>query len=273
MPVTLYHVNAFTDQFFGGNPAAICPLSRWLDDSLMQSIAVQNALPVTAFFVNNKNSYDIRWFTPLTELNLCGHATLACAFVIFNYLDPDASSVTFNCSAGPLHVTRMGDSISMDFPIIAYHFLDERMLMAQILGLMPREIYKAEEDYMVVLYKEEQVRNFEPNFELLAKLEARGIAITARGKNVDFVSRWFGPRIGVNEDLVTGSAHCMLMPYWSGQLGKTKLVAEQLSARGGKLQGELKGDRVMLTSKAILYLKGQIFLESCKSLEQSLECS
>lgn len=259
MEIPVYQVDAFTDQIFGGNSAAICPLNKWIDDSLMQAIAQENGLSETTFFVPNRSGYDIRWFTPAMETRLSGHSTLAASFVIFNYLKPELTKINLNSMGGRLQVTRDNNLMTMDLPAVQYCYVDERMVMAQVLGVVPREVYKGE-DYMVILQREEQVRSFQPDYELLNKLDTRGIAITARSKHVDFVSRWFGPRIGVNEDSVTGSAHCMLMPYWSGQLGKTKLLAEQLSPRLGKVQCEIRGDRILLTGKAVLYMKGSIFV-------------
>jgi len=259
MSFEFYQIDTFTDRLLGGSPAAVCPLKEWLSDSVLQAIAQENNLSETVFFKPNQDRYDIRWFTPKTEVSF-GHAILAAAFVVFNYLDSKAKEIVFNHTEGPIKVTRENEFITLDLPAIKYELRDERMMLAQILGVVPKEVYRAREDYMVILQHEDQVRSFQPEFQLIEQLNSRGIAITAQGKSVDFVSRWFGPRVGVNEEFVTGSAHCMLTPYWARQLGRNLLEAEQLSSRHGKLRCELKGNRVLLTGQAMLYLRGEIFV-------------
>lgn len=259
MNIHLYQVDAFTDVLFGGNPAAICPLHKWIAPDLMQKIAEENNLSETAFFVPNEDQYEIRWFTPKIEVDLCGHATLAAAYVIFNYLNKETNKIIFKSKSGELTVTRNKTYFTLDFPNVSFtaHPLDE--LLSEIISIKPEEVFKGT-DFMVVLNNEDQVRQFKPNFGLIEKLDSRGLIITAPGKKVDFVSRWFGPQVGVNEDPVTGSAHCMLAPYWSRKLNKTKLCAEQLSSRVGKIDCEIRHERVLLTGQAVLYLEGEIKL-------------
>lgn len=257
MKINLYQVDAFTDKLFGGNPAAVCPLTYWLSKELMQKIAQENNLSETAFFIKTGQHYEIRWFTPKTEVDLCGHATLATAFVIFNYIDNNIDTISFKSRSGELIVTRNENLFVLDFPIInaKKYSPDEKLL--QLFPFEIVEFFKGT-DFMIVLESEEQVRLFQPNFSLIEQLPSRGLIITSPGKTVDFVSRWFGPQVGVNEDPVTGSAHCMLAPYWAHRLNKSRLYAEQLSERLGKIHCEVKNGRVFLTGQAVLYMKGEI---------------
>ncbi|MBL7740759.1 MAG: PhzF family phenazine biosynthesis protein [Chitinophagaceae bacterium] len=265
--MTLYQVDAFTDKLFAGNPAAVIPLDKWINDELMQNLAMENNLAETVFFVPASSplggsqkgaDYDIRWFTPGAEINLCGHATLASAYVLFNILGYKRPSITFHSKSGPLIITREKDIISMDFPswkperISNYpDGLEAALGIKEIVG-----VYK-HRDLLVELNSEEDIKNAEPDFTLIKKTGEK-IIITAPGKKVDFVSRFFAPSIGVDEDPVTGSAHSQLIPFWSEKLGKTKMEAKQLSKRGGHLWVVQKGDRVQMGGKCVFYMKGEI---------------
>ena len=257
MELTLYQIDAFTDKVFGGNPAAVCPLTEWLADSILQAIAMENNLSETAFYVPIENGFHIRWFTPVAEVDLCGHATLATAFVIHNVIGYDNDTVRFNSRSGDLFVKKDGDALSMNFPSQPGTPCPIPQTLIDGLGKTPSEVL-ASEDYLVVFEKEEDILSMQPDFNTLSKLELRGVIITAPGKEVDFVSRFFCPKLGVDEDPVTGSAHCALTPYWAEKLGKTKLSARQLSKRTGKLDCELKGDRVIITGKAVKYMEAKI---------------
>lgn len=260
MELTIYQVDAFTNQLFGGNPAAICPLEDWLPDDLMQQIALENNLSETAFIVPEKNDYRIRWFTPAVEVNLCGHATLAAAHVYYTQLNHTEEKIVFHSKSGPLTVVSVDESYVMNFPTDNF---EEAALPEQVelaLGPVPTEFYRGRDDFMAVFENQKVIESFQPNFQLIAQLPARGLLVTAPGENVDFVSRGFFPASGINEDPVTGSAHTTLTPYWSNKLGKKKLSALQLSSRGGMLECEYLDDRVNLKGQAITYLKGQIYV-------------
>jgi PhzF family phenazine biosynthesis protein len=259
MRIPLYQIDAFASRLFAGNPAAVCPLEAWLDDSLLQSIAAENNLSETAFFVRNGNRYDLRWFTPTVEVDLCGHATLASAFVILNYIDSSAASVAFDTRSGELIVRRQDDRLSMDFPSRPPEPCTASGKLAEALGRQPAEVL-ASRDYLAVFETEAEVRAMRPNMDLLAQVEQFAVIITAPGKEVDFVSRFFAPREGIPEDPVTGSAHCTLVPYWTKRLGKKKHHAWQVSARGGELWCEDRGDRVTIAGHAVRYLEGAIHL-------------
>lgn len=259
LKIPVYQVDAFASRVFSGNPAAVCPLKKWLPDEQMQAIATENNLAMTAFFVPNQDGYDIRWFTPTVEVPLCGHATLASAFIIFHDLAPAAKSVRFETKSGALIVTRDGDLLSMDFPS---NSPAESALFPQleaVLGGQPETVLKAR-DYMAVYASEEEVKKVAPNLDLLLQIDTFGLIVTAPGKQVDFVSRFFAPAQGIPEDSVTGSAHCTLIPYWSKRLGKKKLHAQQVSARGGELWCEDRGERVSISGKAVRFLEGSIHL-------------
>jgi predicted PhzF superfamily epimerase YddE/YHI9 len=253
----LYQVDAFARDVFQGNPAAVCPLERWLDDATLQSISAENNLSETAFFVPRGEDYDLRWFTPTIEMSLCGHATLASAFVVFRSLRPGADTVTFHTQSGPLIVRRRGDQLAMDFPAIPSEPCEAPPLLLEGLGRAPREVRRAM-DYLAVFDCEDDVRAIQPKLDAIASLDRRGAIVTAPGDRVDFVSRFFAPGAGVPEDPVTGSAHCQLIPYWSERLGRTRLVARQISARGGELECELIGNRVSMAGSAVLFLEGTI---------------
>jgi PhzF family phenazine biosynthesis protein len=259
MNIPIYQIDAFTSQVFGGNPAAVCPLERWLDDATLQAIAAENNLAETAFFVPQDQGYALRWFTPALEVDLCGHATLASAFVIFEELDPTRMAVTFATRSGDLTVKRDNDLLVMDFPALAPQPCAAPQALAAGLGAAPREVFAAM-DYLAVYDSQEQVRALRPDMALLAQLDRRGVIATAPGTNADFVSRFFAPAAGIPEDPVTGSAHCMLTPYWSRRLGKSRLHALQVSARGGELFCEDRGARVTLTGRAVKFLYGTIVL-------------
>lgn len=256
MIIKLYQVDAFTDVPFGGNPAAICPLNSWISDGLMQKIANENNLSETAFFVPKNNTYELRWFTPKVEVDLCGHATLGAAYVIFKHINSSTNEITFKSRSGTLIVSRKDEYLTLDFPAIAYTECNSNHLR-KIFHSESIEAYKGV-DYMVVLKNEEEVKSFSPDFNLIEQLDSRGLIITAQGNKAEFVSRWFGPQVGVPEDPVTGSAHCMLAPYWANRLNKSKLYAEQLSTRLGKIYCETKGDRVLLSGQVMPFLNGQI---------------
>lgn len=255
----IYQVDAFASRVFAGNPAAVCPLEEWLDDALMQSIAAENNLAETAFFVRQGERYQLRWFTPVTEVDLCGHATLASAFVIFGDLEPGRASVTFATRSGDLTVTRDGELLTMDFPSIATTPCAAPEALLAGLDCEPLEVRQAM-DYLVVVRDEATVRALQPRMEHLLQLDTRGVIVTARGEHADFVSRFFAPAAGIPEDPVTGSAHCALTPYWAARMGKTHLRAVQVSRRGGELLCEEAGARVRISGRAVKYLQGTIFL-------------
>jgi PhzF family phenazine biosynthesis protein len=257
MSIPIYHVDAFTSRVFHGNPAGVCPLDRWLDDDAMQAIASENNLSETAFFVRRGNDYDLRWFTPVTEVDLCGHATLASAHVLFTRLDRAATAVTFHTKSGPLVVTRDGDRLVMDFPSRPPAPCAVPAGLVDGLGATPRETLQAR-DVLAVFDDEDAVRGLVPNFAALERVDAFGIIVTARGRDVDFVSRFFAPRKGVPEDPVTGSSHCTLVPFWAARLGRTRLAARQVSARGGEIACELAGDRVRLAGHAVMFMEGSL---------------
>lgn len=258
MKLTLYQIDAFAEKLFTGNPAAVIPLKEWLDDSLMQQIAMENNLAETAFFVPRDDHYEIRWFTPLVEIDLCGHATLASAYIIFEELGSKKKSIVFHSKSGPLRVSRKKDMISLDFPSWNPERWDDypeelknSLGSPEIVG-----VYR-NRDIIVELQNEEAVQNLKPDFSLMKKLRGM-VMVTAPGRSVDFVSRFFAPAVGIDEDPVTGSAHSQLIPFWSYKLNKTKMLAKQLSQRGGTVTCEYKGERVVMTGKCVPYLKGRI---------------
>ncbi|MGD8443279.1 MAG: PhzF family phenazine biosynthesis protein [Desulfobacterales bacterium] len=257
MELTLYQIDAFTDQVFKGNPAAVCPLESWLSDSDLQAIAAENNLSETAFYIPLVSGFHLRWFTPKAEVDLCGHATLATAFVIFNLLNYADDTIYFETKSGELTVTKKNDRLVMDFPSQPAKPCATPHLLIEGLGKAPIEVLSSE-DYMAVFGTEEDVMALKPNFDALNKLDLRGVVVTAEGKEVDFVSRFFAPRYGINEDPVTGSAHCSLTPYWADKLNKTILSARQVSERTGYIECELKGNRVLLSGKAVKYMEGKI---------------
>jgi predicted PhzF superfamily epimerase YddE/YHI9 len=257
MRLAMYQVDAFTGKVFSGNPAAVCPLERWLDDGVMQAIAAENNLSETAFFVRDGDGYEIRWFTPVQEVNLCGHATLASGFVVFHHIDRAAPAVTFRSKSGKLAVTRDGDRLCLDFPSWVPSPCARPPALDAALGRAPREVLRSE-DYLAVYEREEDVRALAPRMDQVATLDVLGVIATAPGDHSDFVSRFFAPRAGVPEDPVTGRAHCTLTPYWSARLGKKKLRGLQVSRRGGELWCEDRGARVSICGRAVQYLEGAI---------------
>jgi PhzF family phenazine biosynthesis protein len=260
--ITIYQVDAFTDEVFKGNPASVCVLEEWLDDKLMQKIAMENNQAETAFIVKEDQVYHIRWFTPTVEVNLCGHATVASAHVLFNELRAIENQITFTSKSGLLIVKKEHDGkITLDFPADPPNEVDEIPAgLFEGLNIKPTAVWKGKFDYMVEVENEEIVNNLHPNFKLISTIPSRGVLVTAKGKQVDFVSRCFFPQTGVDEDAVTGSAHCLLVAYWNSKTGKSSFIATQNSKRGGKLICTLKGDRVLMSGHAILYMKGEIYL-------------
>jgi len=261
MKLTIYQVDAFADEVFKGNPAAICPLTEWLEDELLLKIAAENNLSETAFYVKNDNQFEIRWFTPSSEVDLCGHATLASAFVIRNCEDYQEQQINFySPRSGSLPVTVLQDKFILNFPADQYtQFpLSDELLSAT--DKQPIAAYKGKTDFMLVFEKWEDIASMKPDLTTISKIDARGIIVTAKGVDHDFVSRFFAPAVGVNEDPVCGSAHTTLAPYWGQQLNKTNLQAFQLSARSGELYCKVLGDRVELGGTAVLYLKGEIYI-------------
>ena len=263
MKIKYFEVDAFANKPFQGNPAGICPLEKWLDDAMMQNIAAENNLAETAFFVPRGNDYDLRWFTPELEIDLCGHATLASAFILFTELGHQANAVRFHSKSGPLTVTRNGDILTLDFPSRPPKPCTVPEGLIRGLGKKPTQVLKAR-DYFVLYDTVEEVRSLKPDFALLGQLDEK-VIVTAPGTDCDFVSRFFAPTAGVPEDPVTGSAHCTLIPYWSARLGRTKMFARQVSKRGGELFCELAGDRVLIGGKAVLYSRGQIEIDDASA--------
>lgn len=257
MKLTLYQVDAFSRQPFKGNPAAVCPLDEWLPDELMQNIAMENNLSETAFFVEQESGYRLRWFTPATEVDLCGHATLATSHVIFKHLGFDRDSICFDTNSGELNIRREGDRMVMNFPAAEVKPVETPALLEEAVGLPAREVYK-DTDYLYVVESEEQLRNLDPDIRLMKEADARGIIVTAPGHEADFVSRFFAPAVGVDEDPVTGSAHTMLTPYWSSRLGKEELVGRQISRRGGTVFCTMKENRVELGGHACTVMQGEM---------------
>lgn len=258
MKLPIYQVDAFTSELFTGNPAAVVPLEEWLTDERMQNIAAENNLSETAFFVKEGESYRLRWFTPTVEVDLCGHATLATAHVLFEELGYSQDELVFKTRSGLLTVRRKGDRLLMNFPADHMEKTEAPDVLFKALGIPKTdEVYRSD-DYMVVLNSEEEVAALNPDIRMLSEVAARGIIVTAPGNKVDFVSRFFAPQSGVDEDPVTGSAHTKSTPYWSKNLGKEELKARQISKRGGDLICKMKGDRVEISGSAVTYLKGEI---------------
>ncbi len=258
MELSIFQVDAFTSNVFSGNPAAICPLEEWLPDATLQAIAAENNLAETAFFVGQNNRYHLRWFTPVCEVDLCGHATLGSAHVLLNELNVSGDTLHFETQSGELVVTREGDLLSMNFPARPPARVDyDRTLIEALGGPEPVEILGAR-DYLVRYHSASEVRALTPNMEALKRIDRFAVIVTAPGIDCDFESRFFAPAKGVPEDPVTGSAHCTLVPYWAKELGKNTFRARQVSPRTGELFCELKGNRVAIAGRAVLFLKGQI---------------
>ena len=255
-----YVVDAFTDKLFQGNPAGVCLLEKWLSSETMQCIAAENNLSETAFIVKRDTYYDLRWFTPQVEVDLCGHATLAAAFVVNNFVDGAGEIMRFETKSGLLTVAKKDDLLEMDFPARKPDRIEITPQITQAVSLSILEAHSSR-DLLLLAENEQQIKSFTPDFELLKQIGGYlGIIITATGDKVDFVSRFFAPAAGVPEDPVTGSAHSSLIPFWAERLGKDKMIARQLSPRGGALYCENCGDRVKIAGKAILYLRGEIMI-------------
>jgi PhzF family phenazine biosynthesis protein len=259
MKQKIYQVDAFTDKIFNGNPAAVCPLEKWLSDEIMQKIAMENNLSETAFYVKEGNKYHIRWFTPTVEVDLCGHATLASAFVLFNYESYSGSSLTFITDrSGILNVRKDGDMLTLDFPADKIEKVEVSTEIAAGFNIHPKLAFRGKTDYLLVYENESDILNIIPDYDKISVMDCRGVIVTARGKDVDFVSRFFGPQSGVNEDPVTGSAHTTLTPFWAEQLGRSDLTAIQLSVRRGYLRCRLQDSRVEISGQCRLYLTGHL---------------
>ncbi|MDR3395419.1 MAG: PhzF family phenazine biosynthesis protein [Parasulfuritortus sp.] len=252
-----FQIDAFATRAFEGNPAAVCPLERWLPDDLLQAIAEENNLSETAFFVPSGKGFALRWFTPVSEVDLCGHATLASAHVLFEHLGHAKPEITFETRSGDLVVERDGVQLVMDFPACPPRRCAIPDMLTEGLGRRPVEVL-AGDDYLAVFESEADIRAIVPNHALLSRLDLRGVCITAPGDSVDFVSRFFAPKYGIPEDPVTGSAHCELTPYWVEKLGRNSLDARQISRRGGDIGCELRGDRVRLSGQAVSFMTAEI---------------
>lgn len=257
---TIYQVDAFASEVFQGNPAAVCILDHWPDEALMQQIANENNLSETAFAVPVENCFEIRWFTPEMEVALCGHATLATAHVLFNHLKYPEEEICFqSIQSGQLNVKRNGELLTLDFPADKMEEMVVPELIVTALMTPPLKAFRGKTDFMFVFASESEISTMDPDFGLLAQVGGRGVIVTAPGNDVDFVSRFFAPQTGINEDPVTGSAHTSLTPYWSRVLGKGQLTAKQLSTRGGELICEDKGDRVAISGHAVTYMIGELY--------------
>jgi PhzF family phenazine biosynthesis protein len=258
--LSIYQVDAFASEVFSGNPAAICILENWPTDKIMQKIASENNLAETAFVVKNNEQFLIRWFTPDVEVDLCGHATLASAFVLQRFFYPNQTLFQFySARSGRLPVSYKNEVFTLDFPTDVLEEITIPAAFTEIFNNKAKQCFKGKTDYLLIFENEEEVLAAKPNFNDLAKVECRGIIISSKGNDVDFVSRFFGPAVGVNEDPVTGSAHTTLTPYWAKALNKNVLTARQISARGGNLTVEYLNDRVKISGKGVLYLTGQIY--------------
>ncbi|KTD04427.1 epimerase [Legionella geestiana] len=255
----IFQVDAFTSFLFGGNPAAVCPLKEWLPDDLMQSIAMENNLSETAFLVQEGDYYQIRWFTPNTEVALCGHATLASAFVVFEFLNPAAKQLNFNSQSGELRVTKHNDKLEMDFPALPYTKITPASELIEAIGMHPAEVYESTFDLLVILNNEEDVRNARPELDVIGKWPSRGVILSAPDSHGGVYSRCFYPGCDVPEDPVTGSAHCVIAPYWSERLGKNTIQAIQGLKRQGALLCRVQDNRVFMSGSCKLYLQGHIF--------------
>jgi PhzF family phenazine biosynthesis protein len=265
LKIPLYQVDAFTGDVFHGNPAAVCLLKEWLPDATLQAIAAENNLSETAFLVSRQGGYHIRWFTPAIEVSLCGHATLASAHVLLAEIKDAEAAVSFHSASGELNVSMRPDGLlELDFPARAPHLAETPSLLTEALRQTPEAVFAADGEsgelhrWLAVFDKEASVAELAPNFTLMQRLDGLGVIATAPGTDVDFVSRYFAPKAGINEDPVTGSAHCTLAPYWAKRLGKNQLQARQISKRGGELQCVMAGERVLIAGRAVTYLRGQI---------------
>jgi len=261
MKLKIYQIDAFAEKPFEGNPAAVVPLTQWLPPTTMQAIAEENNLAETAFYVPANSGFHIRWFTPNKEVKLCGHATLASAFVLFNILNYESDAITFESLSGPLYVAKDGDLLTLDFPHQEPKSTYAPEELVRGLGKTPLECYE-NEDFLAVFESEGDISEMTPDHNELKKLDLRGVIVTAPSSEYDFVARFFAPKYGIPEDPVTGSAYTQLTPYWGRKLGKSKLRAKQISSRGGKLLCELKGDRVLISGSAVKYMEGTIEIKT-----------
>jgi PhzF family phenazine biosynthesis protein len=261
MKIPAYHIDAFSETIFSGNPAMVCPLERWLDDETLQGIAREHNLPVTAFFVTYDDHYHLRWFTPTLELNLCGHGTIAAAAVIFDYTHASRQSITFQTKGETFTVVKDGQLICLEFPVYEAVPCAPPEKLIRALGRQPEEILKAGNNYLAVYKREVDIRAINPDMTLLEEVDGLGAIVTSRGEeDIDYVSRYFAPKIGIPEDAATGSTHCSLAPYWSKRLGKFKLRAVQLSQRRGELVCEYLGNRIKIAARAVRYAEGFVYL-------------
>ena len=257
--IKIFQVDAFTDKVFHGNPAAVCILDKWIKDEEMQKIGFENNLSETAFVVKKNCDYEIRWFTPTTEVDLCGHATLAAAHILYEYYNYQSEKINFHShTSGLLTVEKKNNYLTLDFPTDIYEQADPPEVLIAAFGKIPLETYRGKTDYLLIFSSQKEIEEIKPDLNLISSVSCRGVIISAPGTDTDFVSRFFAPLAGVNEDPVTGSAHTTLTPYWSKKLGKTILTAKQVSKREGELKCELQGERVKITGKAVIYLKGEI---------------
>lgn len=259
--IKIYQVDAFTDTIFSGNPAAVCVLKEWLSSEVMQQIASENNLSETAFLVKKDNQYDIRWFTPNVEVDLCGHATLAAAFVLFKFYEKDWTEITFHSQrSGALTVNKSeNEYMTMNFPSDVFEEIPTPTKLIEAIGEQPLKTFKGKTDFMLIFDSQSNIESLQPKFEVLREFDERGIICTAAGDNCHFVSRFFAPNCGINEDPVTGSAHTTLVPYWAKQLQTNKLKARQISDRSGDLYCKYLGERVEISGRAVLYLVGDLF--------------
>ncbi len=259
MRYRLFQIDAFTDRVFQGNPAAVCVMGEWPEEEIMQKVAAENNLAETAFLVPYEDGYFIRWFTPKVEIDLCGHATLAAAYVLYEYFYyTDAKINFFTKNSGNLWIEKKGDTLSMNFPVDKFKKTTLPESLKNAFEIQPKEVYKGRTDYMLVYENELQIRNMQPKLDLIKNTDCRGVIITAEGESYDVVSRFFAPGLGIPEDPVTGSAHTTLTPYWTERLMKKVLHAKQLSERTGEIICHLQGERVMLEGKAVTFLEGEI---------------
>ena len=258
MKLKIYQADAFTHKLFGGNPAAVVPLESWLPDSSMQSIAAENNLAETAFVVPENSGYNIRWFTPAAEVELCGHATLASAFVLFTQEGAAGSEIRFSSKSGPLTVTRNGDGLTLNFPAYELASTEATHDVLDAIGKMPTEVFSYKNDLLLIYHDATSVEMIRPDFKKLSACKQRAFLVSAPGNDCDYVYRFFATGVGIDEDPATGSAQCALMPYWSKRLGKNSLQSIQVSARKGFFNCTLKNDRVEISGKVVPYLEGTI---------------
>lgn len=260
----IFQVDAFTEKLFGGNPAAVCPLNRFIGDEIMQSIAAENNLAETAFFIPEGDGFRLRWFTPTIEVDLCGHATLATAHVLWSHLQYDPNTIKFYTKSGVLTVSKLSDvQYLMDFPSDPGQMIHDEEMISKVengIGTRITSLYKGKDDYMAIIEYEKDILRMAPDFSIIASLPSRGLIVSAKGSTSDFVSRCFFPQSGIDEDPTTGSAHTLMTPYWSMTLKKNSLTAIQLSNRKGKLKCIYKGNRTAIIGSAITYMKGEVFI-------------